>query len=146
MLKLDFFTLAGLMSASASLLHIGIIFGGASWYRFFGAGEHMAQMAEQQLLKPSLITLAIAGILALFAAYAWSAAGIIPKLPLLKLALVTICSIYLLRGLAGLILPLISNHPSISQNSPSFWLWSSTICMIFAMAHLKGLIDHWQQL
>ena len=145
-MKLDFFTIAGLMSFSASVLHIAIIFGGPAWYRFFGAGEAMAQMATQQLLKPTLITLSIAAILAIFGSYAWSAAGIIPRLPFLKIVLIGIFSIYLLRGLAGLILPLVSNHPSITQNSASFWLWSSLICMIFAMTHLKALIDHWYQL
>lgn len=36
---------AGYLSFFAALLHVSCIFGGPSWYRFFGAGEHMAQMA-----------------------------------------------------------------------------------------------------
>ena len=47
---------AGILSALASLLHIGCIYFGASWYRFFGAGEHMAKLAEQGSLQPTLIT------------------------------------------------------------------------------------------
>lgn len=33
------------LSAIAALLHVGIIIGGPSWYRFFGAGERMARAA-----------------------------------------------------------------------------------------------------
>ena len=33
----------GLLSAAASLLHVACIFGGPAWYRFFGAGEGVAQ-------------------------------------------------------------------------------------------------------
>ena len=36
---------AGALSALAALAHIGCIYFGASWYRFFGAGEQMAIMA-----------------------------------------------------------------------------------------------------
>ncbi|WP_353615513.1 hypothetical protein [Colwellia sp. PAMC 21821] len=38
--------IAGFLSALAAAIHLGCIFFGASWYRFFGAGEHMAIMAE----------------------------------------------------------------------------------------------------
>lgn len=33
------------LSGVAALLHVAIVFGGASWYRFFGAGERMASAA-----------------------------------------------------------------------------------------------------
>ncbi len=51
---------AGVLSAAAALLHLAIVAGGPDWYRFFGAGEGMARMAERGLLRPTLITLAIA--------------------------------------------------------------------------------------
>ncbi|KKK66980.1 hypothetical protein LCGC14_2958640, partial [marine sediment metagenome] len=38
---------AGTLSAIAAILHLGCIYFGAPWYRFFGAGEQMAQLAEQ---------------------------------------------------------------------------------------------------
>ena len=40
----------GVLSAAASLLHLAVIAGGPAWYRFFGAGEGMAQMAERGFL------------------------------------------------------------------------------------------------
>ena len=33
-------------SAIAALAHLGCIIFGGDWYRFFGAGEQMARMAE----------------------------------------------------------------------------------------------------
>ena len=103
----------------------------------------MATMAEQGLLQPTIIVLFISVILALWGAYAWSGAGIFPEFPLLKTALVLITLVYLLRGVLGLLLPLISNHPQITQNSPSFWVWSSIICLAFGLIHLKGVMDKW---
>src|SRR5688500_8521572 len=61
---------AGVLSAVAAALHIGVILGGPAWYRFFGAGEGMARMAERGSAKPALITLGIAIVLAIWAAYA----------------------------------------------------------------------------
>jgi hypothetical protein len=142
-MKLDYLVCAGLMNFVASTLHIAIIFGGASWYRFFGAGEAMAQMAEQNLLRPTLITFSIAIVLAIWGAYAWSGAGLILKLPLLKIALIAITAVYVVRGLVGLAAPFVSEHPDVVQNSTSFWIWSSLICLLVGVMHLKGVIDRW---
>jgi hypothetical protein len=140
---MDFLKLAGLLSFTASAMHIAIIFGGPSWYRFFGAGEGMAQMAEQKLLKPTLITISISMLLAVWGAYAWSGSGLVQKLPFIKVTLSTITAVYLIRGFAGLIAPFVSNHPKIVQNSTSFWVWSSIICILFGIVHLKGVMDKW---
>lgn len=138
------FIIAAIMSFSAALAHIMIIIGGAKWYRFFGAGERMAKLAEAGSIRPTLITLTIAAVLAVWGLYALSGAGVIIKLPLLQLALCLITFIYLLRGVAGLILPFVSHHPAIKQNSIAFWLISSVICCIVGLFYLLGLINHWE--
>jgi hypothetical protein len=137
---------AAVLSFVASLLHLAIIFGGSNWYRFFGAGEGMAKLAESGSSQPTIITLCIAGVLGVWGLYALSGAGVISKLPLLKPALILITFVYLLRGLAGLILPFITNHPAIAQNSLTFWLVSSTICLAFGLFYLFGIINSWQRL
>jgi len=142
-MKFDYLLIAGVLSFFASVIHVAIIVGGPSWYLFFGAGQHMANMAEQGLLQPTLITLFIAAVLATFACYVWSGAGVLPGFPFLKTVLILITSLYLLRGVVGLIAPMISSHPQITQNSPSFWLWSSLICLVFGLVHLKGVFDRW---
>lgn len=142
-MNFDYLKLAGALSFFASLLHLAIIFGGPSWYRFFGAGERMASLAAKGSPEPMLITLFIAAVLAIWGAYAWSAAGVLPQLPFLKLVLILITCVYLVRGTLGLIAPFVSSHPQITQNSTAFWIWSSVICLLFGLVHLKGLIDKW---
>lgn len=129
------------LSALAALLHLGCIVFGASWYRFFGAGEQMASMALQGLWYPTVVTLCIAAVLALWSLYAVSGAGLLPKLPLTRLALCAITAVYLLRALA---FPLLMSL--IPGNSMAFWLWSSAICLVIGSVHLIGLRQVWAQL
>jgi putative oxidoreductase len=145
-MNIDLLIIAGLFSFLAACLHIGVVIGGPRWYRFFGAGESMALMAEKGSLKPTVITLTIAIILFLWAFYAWSGAGFFPNMPFLKPALSTITAIYLIRGLVGIVAPFVSNHPQIKQNSLGFWIWSSAICLVIGIFHLMGLIAIWQKL
>jgi putative oxidoreductase len=142
----DLLVIAGALSFLAAALHICVIVGGASWYRFFGAGETMALLAERGSVKPAFITLAISLILFVWGLYAWSGAGLLPKMPFLKLGLVTITTIYLVRGLGGLIAPFASDHPQIKQNSVNFWVWSSIVCLVIGMVHLSGVVSKWQVL
>ncbi|GAA4712997.1 hypothetical protein H9L13_03545 [Sphingomonas lutea] len=129
----------GLLSALASILHIAVIFGGPDWYRFFGAGEPMAQMAERGSPGPALVTAGIALVLAIWAAYAFAGAGLIRRLPLMRTALVAITGIYMARGL--LIAPLL-----MTPKATSFDLWSSAIVLAIGLVHLVGTMRAWPQL
>lgn len=130
--------IAGSLSGIAAILHLGCIYFGASWYRFFGAGEQMAVLAEQGSSKPTIITFGVAIVLTIWALYAFSAAGLLGKLPLMRLALVVITAVYLIRGVAGFLL---INNPM--GRSPEFWVWSSAICLILGVLHLIGLKQQW---
>lgn len=136
-----FLLVAGTLSAIAAILHLGCIYFGAAWYRFFGAGEKMAQLAEQGYIQPTLFTFGIFIVLATWSLYAFSAAGLILKLPLVRLALILITTIYLVRGIAGFFL---INSPM--GRSSEFWLWSSAICLTFGVIHLIGLKQQWGSL
>ncbi|MEW6982448.1 hypothetical protein AAD001_07330 [Colwelliaceae bacterium 6471] len=136
-----FLIIAGTFSLVAALLHVGCIYFGAPWYRFFGAGEHMAQLAEQGSFQPTMITSAIVLVLSIWSLYAFSAAGIILRLPLLRIGLILITAIYLIRGVAGLFLMM-----SPMGRSPEFWLWSSIICLSIGVIHLIGLKQQWASL
>ena len=136
-----FLIVAGTLSAVAAILHLGCIYFGASWYRFFGAGEQMALLSEQGSIQPTLITSVIVLVLSIWSMYAFSAAGVIFKLPLIRLALVLITLIYLARGIAGFFL---INSPM--GRSPEFWIWSSAICLSFGIVHLIGLKQQWVSL
>lgn len=126
------------LSGIASLLHVGCIIFGGSWYRFLGAGEQMAQMSEQGHWYPVVVTSFIALVLAIWSLYALSGAGVIRKLPLLRLGLCVITGIYLLRGF--LFVPFAEYFPG---NSLSFWLWSSAICLIIGIVYAVGVKQTW---
>lgn len=131
----------GLLSVAASLLHIACIIGGPEWYRFFGAGEGIATLAEQGSMTPTLLTLGIAAILAIWAAYAFSGAGLLPRLPLLRTGLVVISTIYLLRGLA--LIPALAIN---GANVMPFILWSSLIVLLYGIAYAVGTWTAWPHL
>lgn len=133
-------TVAGWLSVVASLLHIACIFGGGDWYRFFGAGEAMARAAEAGSWMPPLVTAGIAAVLAIWAAYAFSGAGRIGRLPLLRIGLIVIAAIYLLRGL--MIVPILI-EPLLRT---SFNIWSSLIVLGYGVAYAAGTWLAWPYL
>lgn len=132
---------AAALSGVAALLHVGIIFGGAPWYRFFGAGERMASAAEAGRIYPTVVTLGITAVLTLWAAYALSGAGLLPALPFLRWCLSAITLVYLARGLAIVPLFLFAR----AQATP-FLVWSSIICIGYGVVHLMGIIQVWSKL
>lgn len=138
----QFLIVGGASSALAAVLHLGCILFGASWYRFFGAGERMVRLAASGSIVPSILTAGIAVVLALWALYAFSAAGVIPRLPLARLVLCGITGIYLLRGLAGLALALVNP----GDRGVAFWVWSSMICLCIGTLYLVGTQQAWSQL
>jgi hypothetical protein len=139
--KNEFLILAAICSGVAALLHLGCIFFGGDWYRFFGAGEQMAQMAEAGHIYPTIVTSVIVALLTIWSLYALSGAGVILRLPLLRLGLCAIAAIYLLRGIA--FLPLM---PLFPENSTTFWVISSTICFVFGLLYALGVRQSWAYL
>jgi hypothetical protein len=133
--------LAGAGSFAASILHLACIAGGPDWYRALGAGEQMARMAARGHWYPTVLTLGIAAMLGAWALYAWSGAGLIRRLPLLRVGLCVITGIYLLRGVA--FVPL---QPFFPGNSAAFWYWSSGVSLGLGLLHALGLRRAWSRL
>ena len=136
-----FLVVGGLFSFLAGILHIAIIIGGPDWYRFFGAGEEMASMAENGSIVPAVVALFVTLILFIWAAYAFSAAGIIKRLPLLKLGLLVITGIYTLRTL---LLPYVLIFTPAHLDS--LIIWSSLFCLAAALAYAIGTWRSWKYL
>lgn len=132
---------AGLLSAAASLLHFATIVGGPDWYRFFGAGEEMARAAERGSVMPGLVTAAIATILGIWALYAFSAAGLVRRLPLMRTALVLITGVYMLRALA--LVPLLALKPQLVD---TFAIVSSLIVLCYGVTYAVGMWLAWPSL
>lgn len=132
---------AGVVSLAASILHVAIIFGGAEWYRFFGAPAGMVTLAEQGSILPTFSTSGISFALFLWALYAFSGAGLIRRLPLVKPALVIIACICLTRGLA--LFPVIVLKPEMVN---SVILWSSVLCMVWGGCLAVGVHQVWSRI
>ncbi|TAJ80098.1 MAG: hypothetical protein EPO42_04950 [Gallionellaceae bacterium] len=131
----------GALSIVAALLHVAIVIGGPQWYRFFGAGEELATMAEKGSWYPAVLTFGIAVVLLIWALYAFSGAGLIRRLPLLKVGLVVISAIYLIRGIA--FIPAYIVKPEIVDE---FLVWSSFICLVYGFAYTMGTKQVWAKL
>ena len=125
---------AGTASGLASFAHICCIWGGAAWYRVFGAGEKMTRQVEKGAKLPTIITLLIAATLALWSIYAFSGAGVIPRLPLLKTGLIVITAIYLLRAAAFSVM-----MRTMPDRSSRFLVTSSVIVLAIGLVHAAGL-------
>lgn len=130
--------IGGLLSATAAVAHLACIALGAPAYRALGAGEKMARAVEAGQLRPTLVTLAATAILIVWTAYALAGAGVIAPLPFTKLALTAICAVYLGRALA---FPLLK--PAFPENSQTFWLVSSGICLVIGLVHAYGVMALW---
>ena len=92
-------------------------------------------------MEPTIITSVTVIVLSTWSLYALSAAGVIFRLPLIRLAFSLITLIYLIRGIAGFLL-----ISSPMGRTPEFWIWSSVICLFFGIIHFIGLKRQWKYL
>lgn len=121
------------LSLLAGFLHIAIIIGGAEWYRFFGAGERLSAMAAAGSPVPAILAVGMTLILFLWAGYAFSGAGVISPLPLLKPALIIISGIYLARGLV--LIPAALFRPEALNGVK---IWTSLVCLGMGLSYAIG--------
>ena len=137
----------GLLTGVASLLHVAIILGGPGWYRFFGAGERMAQLAARGSSYPTIITAGIAATLGVWTLYALSGAGIIRRLPFLRLALVLIAAIYLARGALGVPVVVLVEDPYTRELRArmTFMVVSSAVCIFLGLCYAVGGVRVWRR-
>jgi hypothetical protein len=136
--------LTGIVALIGALLHIAIMIGGPDWYAFFGAPEGLVQMARAGNLRAPVSCLIIAGILFVFTAYAFSAAGLIKRLPMLRVISGLIAIVLILRGL--IFIPLILWKPeSLSgicdcRSIDTFILVTSAICLAMGIGYAMAAI------
>ena len=129
------------LSGLAALLHLACLVVGAPLFRLLGAGEQMAQLHIAGHWYPTVVTLALAGVLGGWSAYALSGAGAIRKLPLRRAVLCAVTAIYMIRGVA--FVPVMAYFPG---NSVTFWVVSSAICLLIGVVHWVGLRQSWARL
>lgn len=98
----------------------------------------MVRMAMQGSWIPAAITFAIAVVLAVWAAYAFSGAGLLPRLPIPGIVLVLISALLLFR--AALFFVRETWRPDLSFN---FMLWSSLIVLALGICFTVGTWRAW---
>ena len=132
---------AGAGSLAAAAAHLACIVGGADWYRFLGAGNRMAAAVERGAMLPNLITAGIAGVLLVWALIAFSAAGLMVRLPLLRVALVLISAVLLLRAAAIFV-------PSLwlPEHTSTFRAVSSALVFALGACFAIGTVAAWPSL
>ena len=136
-----FLLAGGIASLLVAALHVAIVLGGASWYRFFGAGDAMAHRAAAGSVMPGIVTTAIAAVFFVWGLYALSGAGAIRPVPLLHPVLIAVAAIYLLRG--ALLIPTlfgmtpVPDLPSIKPND-AFTVWTSAISFAIGLCYAIG--------
>jgi len=136
----------GSLTGVAALLHIAIILGGPEWYRFFGAGERMARLAARGSLYPAIVTACIAAVLGVWALYAFSGAGVVRRLPFLRLALTLIAAVYLARGVLGVPGIVFIDDPYTNElkAKTTFMVVSSAICIFLGLCYAVGAARVWK--
>jgi hypothetical protein len=107
----------------------------------------MAQLAARGSTYPTVITGSIAVILGIWMLYAFSGAGLIRRLPFLRLALVLIAAIYLARGILGVPAVLFGHDPYAKELSAkmTFMVLSSAICVCLGVCYAIGAALVWRR-
>jgi hypothetical protein len=126
----------GAISALISILHVILAFR-PTLYRHISASQEssLAQMAEQGSTSTTIASVALALIIAIWATYAFSGAGLIKPLLLLRAALIAISVIYILRAL---FIPTELNM-ALNKGYPFRFLVFSTISLVAGLLYLIGI-------
>jgi hypothetical protein len=134
--------LAGLLSFGAAIFQAAIAFV-PEWSAAFGAGETL--VSNPPLLMASGLLVAL--LLAVFGLYGLSGAGVIRRLPLLRLALFGIGLLYMLVGINFIfqLLVLLAILPS-AQPIPLHQLLVTFGALLAGLAYWIGLAINWKRL
>lgn len=93
---------AGVIASASAIWHLLCIIGGPIWFVFARAPQPIIDSAKQGTLLAPLGTVVVAALMFACSIFAFSVIGLIPKVPLLKTALVTIATLCTLRGLLAI--------------------------------------------
>jgi hypothetical protein len=100
----------------------------------------MARLAARGSPYPAIATTSIAATLGIWSLYALSGAGMVRRLPFLRPVLVFIAAVYLCRGVLGIPVVLLVEHPyalELRAKMP-FMVVSSALCMLLALCYGVG--------
>jgi putative oxidoreductase len=141
---------SGLTAIVGAIIHLAAIVGGPSWYSFIGAPNSIVHLAAIGHPYPAIACVVIASILFVLAAYAFSGAGLVRRLPFVRITLVLISTILVVRGIS--FIPLMMWRPALFSDIcncngvDSFLVVTSAICLAGGLAFAVGTCKAWGQL
>jgi hypothetical protein len=127
--------LAMVIAAAGAAVHVAAILGGPAWYAFFDAPPFIVASARAGTWLAPVGAAVIAGLMTLCAAYAASALGLIRRLPLLRLGLVSIAALCLVRAL--LLVPAAIKYPELLN---TFQLVASAVWGLAGAGFAAGFV------
>lgn len=139
----DLLCTAGTISFGIAILHLYVIAAGPKAYDYFGAGEDIVLMARKGSVIPTLLTIFLTVVFAVFGLYAFSAAGVYRDLPFKSILVVMIGLIYSLRGAA--VFFQISSFISSSRGSIRETIFSM-ISFAAGICYLAGAYGNWEMI
>lgn len=129
---------AGWIAIASAIWHLLCIFGGPSWFAFARAPQQIIASAHQGTLLAPIGTIIVAGLMFLCAVFAFSAVGLIRKVPLIKPALITIATLCTLRGLIAI--PTFTNPLAVDV----WQIVASTVWFYVGICFIAGSIEQYR--
>ncbi len=135
----------GVVAIAGALLHIAIMFGGPDWYAFFGAPSGLVELARIGHPRAAISCLVIASFLFILAAYAFSGANAIRRLPLLRPVLAIVGFVLIARGV--LFIPMIMWQPDSlarlcdCRSVDTFIVVTSILCLAMGISYAAGAVN-----
>ncbi|MDE3270863.1 hypothetical protein [Pseudoalteromonas sp. G4] len=129
---------AGVIASASAIWHLLCIVGGPSWFAFARAPQPIIDSAIQGTSLAFFSTVIVACLMFACSVFAFSAVGLIRKLPLLRPALITIATLCTLRGLIAI--------PTFLTSS-GFDIWqivASTIWFYVGICFMAGSIEQYR--
>ena len=121
-------------------LHVVALIGGPSWIEFGGAPPSVVQSARQGTWLAPTGALGIAALLTVWALYAFSGAGRIRPLPMLKTVLGGVALIFVIRGV--IIIPFLS-RANWASPIEIFAVAASVFVFVLGAAYAVGFWSVW---
>jgi hypothetical protein len=128
---------AGVIASVSAFWHLLCIFGGPSWFVFARAPQQIIDSAQQGTLLAPIGTIVVAGLMFACSIFAFSAVGLIRRVPHTKLALIVIAILCILRGLIAI--PTFTHAAGID-------LWqiiASTLWFYVGICFFVGSVDQY---
>ena len=127
-----------------ALIPLVVLFIGQDAYSFFGGYNQAKAVQAGASVRAALICLSLALLFVIWALYAFSGAGKMRRLPLLRAGLLVIGVIYTLRGLELVpeIIPIFNGRLHV----PVQFLGFSAVSLAIGVLYLVGTVRAWSDL